>query len=332
MKEKLIDLHLHLDGSLSVASVRKLAAMQNIPVPEQDSRILEQLQVNENCKSLEDYLQKFSYALSFLQTAEAVEESVYILLEELKELGLIYAEIRFAPQLHREQGLIQEEVVQAALRGQKRSKLRSNLILCCMRGLDTHEENMETVRLAGKYLHRGVCALDLAGAEAPFPTHLYKKEFELAKTLQIPITIHAGEAAGPESIREALALGADRIGHGVRAAEDTCLLIELAEQGTTLELCPTSNLDTHVYEHMEEYPIRKLMEAGVRLTVNSDDMAVSGTNVKKELDLMRQIFNLSEAEILEIKKNAVSASFADEKTKKYMMEELENGICISCDL
>lgn len=322
MGEKLIDLHLHLDGSLSVASVRKLAAMQEIELPKDDGEILKQLQVDDNCKSLEEYLQKFSYALSFLQTAEAVEESVYMLLEELRELGLVYTEIRFAPQLHKEKGLTQREVVQAAIRGRDRASLRSNLILCCMRGADTHEENLETVAVAGEYLYQGVCGVDLAGDEAHFPAELYKEEFRLAKKLQIPITIHAGEADGPGSIWQALELGADRIGHGVRAIEDECLLAELAERKVALELCPTSNLDTHVYEKIEDYPIRRLLDAGVCVTINSDDMAVSGTNVKKELNLMKRVFNLSEKEVLEIKKNAVQSSFADEKIKTYILEGL----------
>lgn len=322
MGEKLIDLHLHLDGSLSVASVRKLAAMQGIELPKDDGEILKQLQVDDNCRSLEEYLQKFSYALSFLQTADAVEESVYTLLEELRELGLVYTEIRFAPQLHKEKGLTQREVVQAAIRGRDRASLRSNLILCCMRGADTHEENLETVAVAGEYLYQGVCGVDLAGDEAHFPAELYKEEFRLAKELQIPITIHAGEADGPGSIWQALELGADRIGHGVRAIEDNRLLAELAERKVALELCPTSNLDTHVYEKIEDYPIRRLLDAGVCVTINSDDMAVSGTNVKKELNLMRRVFDLSEKEVLEIKKNAVQSSFADEEIKTYILEEL----------
>lgn len=322
MGEKLIDLHLHLDGSLSVASVRKLASMQNIILPVDDDEILKQLQVDENCRSLEEYLQKFSYALSFLQTAEAIEESVYILLEELRGLGLVYAEIRFAPQLHKEKGLTQREVVQAAVRGRDRSSVRSNLILCCMRGEDTHEENLETVTIAGEYLDRGVCGVDLAGDEAHFSTELYLEEFRLAKKLQIPITIHAGEADGPKSIWQALELGADRIGHGVRAIEDECLLKKLAERKVALELCPTSNLDTHVYEKIEDYPIGRLLDAGVCVTINSDDMAVSGTDVKKELNLMRRVFGLSEEVILQIKRNAAESSFADEETKTYILEEL----------
>lgn len=322
MDERLIDLHLHLDGSLSVASVRKLAAMQGIKIPKDDREILKQLKVDENCSSLEEYLQKFSYALSFLQTAEAIEESVYTLLEELKALGLVYTEVRFAPQLHKEKGLTQREVVQAAIRGRDRSSLAANLILCCMRGADTHKENMETVAVTGEYLHRGVCGVDLAGDEAHFPAELHKEEFRLAKELQIPITIHAGEADGPESIWQALKLGADRIGHGVRAMEDDHLLKELAERKIALELCPTSNLDTHVYERIEDYPIRRLLDAGICVTINSDDMAVSGTDVKKELDLMRRVFDLSEKEMFEIKKNAVRSSFADEETKRYILEEL----------
>ncbi len=324
MNKTLIDLHLHLDGSLSVASIRKLAAMQNMELPAEDEAILERLRVNDSCTSLADYLKLFAYALSFLQTPEAVEESVYILLEELKELGLIYTEIRFAPQLHMEQGMTQDQVVGAAIRGMKRSELKANLILCCMRSADNHEVNLETIKVAAKYLNKGVCAVDLAGGEVHFPFDAFALEFNLAKELRVPSTIHAGESDGPDSVWLALSFGATRIGHGVRSIEDPELVKELAKRGTVLELCPTSNLDTHVFEKIEDYPLRQLMEAGVRVTINSDDMAVSDTDVKKELELVTRTFSLTEDEVYQLKVNAVDAAFADKETKAYLMKKLKS--------
>lgn len=323
--EKLIDLHLHLDGSLSAASVRRLAAMQGIAVPKEDEAILEKLQVNESCKSLQDYLELFAYALSFLQTKEAVEESVYMLLEELKALGMIYTEIRFAPQLHMEQGMTQEEVVKAAVRGLKRSSVQAGLILCCMRSAKNHQVNLETIQVAKKYLGKGVCGVDLAGGEVHFPFEAFCVEFDLARELGVPITIHAGEADGPESVWLALSFGAARIGHGVRSMEDPALVAELAKRGTVLELCPTSNLDTHVFEKIEDYPLRKFMEGGVRVTINSDDMTVSRTNVKKELELVRDTFFLTDEEVEQLKKNAILAAFASEETKEMLLKRLKEN-------
>ena len=309
MKNKFIDLHLHLDGSLSVASVRHLAAMQQMELPDSDEALTALLQVNKDCKSLTEYLKCFDFALSFLQTKEAIEESVATLLDECRQLDMQYVEVRFAPQLHLKNGLTQREVIQAAVKGQHRSTLPSGLILCCMRGENNHEQNMETIKLAAEFMDQGVCAVDIAGDEAHFPLENYTEEFALAKRLGVPFTIHAGEADGPESVWKALFFGATRIGHGVRSVEDPELLAELARRGTVLELCPTSNLNTCIFERIEDYPLRELLDTGVKVTINSDNMTVSATNVRKELELMKTVFALTEAEIQQLKQTAAEAVF-----------------------
>lgn len=306
-----IDLHLHLDGSLSLASVKELAAMQGIDIPEKDEELLDVLRVGRDCRDLNEYLEKFEFPLSLLQTAEAVETAFYNLKEELKAQGLAYAEIRFAPQLHTRKGLTQTEVVEAAVKGMRRSDLPAGLILCCMRGTENHGQNLETVRIAGKYLGRGVCAADLAGAEALYPTGDFGDLFVLAGTLGVPYTIHAGEADGPESIYAALELGARRIGHGVRSVEDPALLRRLAREGVTLELCPTSNLHTHIFERIEGYPLRKLMDAGVRVTINTDNMMVSGITLREEFQKLIDAFSLEESELETLLKNAEDAAFTE---------------------
>ena len=192
----LIDLHLHLDGSLSLESVRDLARMQNIQVEADDEQLLKLLQVGPDCKDLNEYLEKFAFPCSLLQKPEAITRSVENLRRELKEQGLLYAEIRFAPQLHLLQGLTQRQVVQAAVDGLKEEGVKANLILCCMRGDRNREENLETIRLTAEFLGKGVCAADLAGAEALFTTEMFVDIFALARELGIPYTIHAGEAAG----------------------------------------------------------------------------------------------------------------------------------------
>ena len=313
MAQKLVDLHLHLDGSLSVDIIRKLADVQQILLTESDAELQKKLQVEEGCTSLNEYLTKFDFPLTFLQTKEGIAESVFLLQEELKKEEISYAEIRFAPQLHLQKGLTQDEVVESAVKGLERSDLPAALILCCMRGGDVREQNMETVRMAGKYLGKGVCALDLAGAEALFPTEDYEREFVLAKELGIPFTIHAGEAAGPESVRRAVSFGAKRIGHGVRAHEDAELMKELAEKGIVLELCPTSNLNTAIFSDIKEYPLRKLMDAGVRVTINTDNRMVSNTTLEKEYILLKETFSLTQMEVETLMKNGVEASFCGVK-------------------
>ena len=322
----LIDLHLHLDGSLSLASVRDLAQLQNIAVEPDDEKLLNMLQVGPDCRDLNEYLEKFAFPCSLLQKSEAITRSVENLRRELKEQGLLYAEIRFAPQLHTLQGLTQHQVVEAAVKGLKADGVRANLILCCMRGDGNREENLETVRLTAEFLGKGVCAADLAGAEALFATGMFEDVFALARELGIPYTIHAGEAAGPESVYKALEFGALRLGHGVRSVEDPALLEHLAREGVTLELCPTSNLNTSIFPCIEAYPLIPLMEAGVRVTVNTDNTTVSGVSLRSEWEKVITAFHLTPEQIRSLQKNAAEAIFADAATKKWLLEKVTCGL------
>ncbi len=319
----LIDLHLHLDGSLSVKSVKELAALQNIEIPENEEELLKLLRINDDCRDLTEYLEKFAFPGKLLQTKEALSLSVYNLCEELKEQGLIHAEIRFAPQLHTHKGLSQTEVVEAAIEGLNKSDFSAGLILCCMRGNDNHEENLETVKIAKGFLEKGVVSVDIAGAEALFPTENFGDLFELARELEIPYTIHAGEADGPKSVWKALEYGTKRLGHGVRSLEDPELIEKIVAEGITLELCPTSNLHTCMFPCIEEYPLRKLMEAGVKITVNTDNMTVSNVTLDSEFKKLIAAFDLTDEEIKGFAKNSVNACFADEETKKILLEKIE---------
>ncbi len=293
---KYIDLHLHLDGSLSEESVKALCRMQNFEIPD---NLISLLKCPEECQDLNDYLRCFEFPLSLLQTEDAITYAVERL---CYETDYRYCEIRFAPQLHTHMGLSERRVIKAACKG-----LGENyrLILCCMRG----GNNEETVKLCADYIGKGVVALDLAGAEALYPTRDYKHLFEAANKMGIPYTIHAGEADGPVSIKDAINMGASRIGHGVRAIEDEAVLKLLADKKIPLEMCPTSNLNTRVICDIRDYPIKKYMDMGIIVTVNSDNMSVSNTDVKKELKLINNTFGIDEDILL---KNATKAAF--EKT------------------
>ena len=325
-KYALMDLHLHLDGSLSLDSVKELAMLQNIDIPNNDEVLREMLQVSEGCRDLNEYLEKFDFPCSLMQTAAGISMAVANLEAELAAQGLLYAEIRFAPQLHTLKGMTQREVVEAAVKGMGKSMLRSGLILCCMRGSDNREENIETVRVAKEFLGKGVVAADLAGAEALFPTENFAELFALANELGIPFTIHAGEADGPASVYKALEFGAKRIGHGVRSLEDAGLVQRLAAEGITLELCPTSNLNTSMFDSYAAYPLRELMEAAVKVTVNTDNMTVSNTTVAAELQHLKEALGLTEEELQRLVWNAAEASFADEATKQWMKQEIKKRL------
>ena len=320
----LVDLHLHLDGALSIYNCRKLAALQNIDIPEDDNVLRDMLMVSPDCRDLNEFLTKFEFPGRLLQTTEGIKNAVKNLQEELIEQGIIYAEIRFAPQLHLSKGLNQDEVVAAAIEGLKSSNLKSNLILCCMRNNNNHEENMETVRVAKKYLGQGVCAIDLAGAEGLFPTKDFEDIFNYAKELNIPFTIHAGEADGPSSVYDAIRFGAKRIGHGVRSIEDSNVVKLIVDKGITLEVCPTSNICTSIYENISDMPIKHFMNNGINITINTDDPTVCNTKLKDELKLVANSFNLTYDDIIKFQLNAINASFASQEIKDEIISIINN--------
>ncbi|MDO5381993.1 MAG: adenosine deaminase [Eubacteriales bacterium] len=320
----LLDLHIHLDGSISLDSYKKLAEIQGIKVELSDDELIKKLQVPEGCKDLNEYLDKFEFPLKVLQTKETISESVKCLIDEQTAGGVMYSEIRFAPQLHTNSGLTQEEVVEAAISGLKKSDIKMHkLILCCMRGDNNKEENLKTVEVAKKYLNKGVVAVDLAGAEGLFPTYDFKDVFEKATAYGIPLTVHAGEADGPESVDCAVRCGASRIGHGVRAWENDAVLQELIDGGIPLEMCPTSNLNTKLFNDISQYPLVDMYKKGVKVTVNTDNMTVSDTNIKKELKLLVHTFNIDDIMLKDILFNGVEASFADGDTKILMRKRIE---------
>ena len=318
-----LELHLHLDGSLSLASVRELAALQGTELPEDDAVLTEMLFAGEDCTDLNTFLEKFDLPVALLQSKEALQLATENLLREQKENGVIYAEVRFAPQLHTANGLSMEEAVQAVLEGMKHSDIYSNCILCCMRGEGNEQQNIETVRLAAEYLDKGVCAVDLAGAEGLYPTEDFDYIFALAKDLNVPFTIHAGEADGAESVKAAVGFSAKRIGHGVRSLESEEVIKLLQDNQVTLELCPTSNLRTGIYTDISEYPINTFRELGISVTVNTDDTSVAGTDIKSEFALLTDTFGFTKADIHELLYNSVNASFADVLVKEALKNKID---------
>ena len=317
----LVELHLHLDGALSIDNCKKVAKIQNIDIPT-DQEMRNMMVINSKCKDLNEFLTKFEFPTSLLQTTEGIKEAVKNLQEELIEQGIIYAEIRFAPQLHTRKGLTQEEVVKAAIEGLDSSSLRSNLILCCMRGSNNHDENIETVKLAKEYLNKGVCAIDLAGAEGLYPTKDFEDIFKYANELGIPFTIHAGEASGADSVYDAIRFGAKRIGHGVRSIEDPSLINLIKEKDITLEICPTSNICTSVYDKISDIPIKKFIDVGINITINTDDPVICNTTLKDEIDLVKNNFGLTNEDLVKLQLNAINASFASKEVKEEIIERI----------
>ena len=317
----MIDLHLHFDGSLPVKSVWEQAKKQGIALNAASVEELKKMMVCPvDCQSLNEYLEKFDLPLRVLQTKDGIRECMEDLIAELISEGMIYAEIRFAPQLHLQKGLTQEEVVQAAIAGVEAAtegqEIKVQLILCCMRGVDNDDANRETVEMTSKYLGKGVCACDLAGAEALFKTETFADLFSYAAELGVPYTIHAGEADGPKSIKDAISFGAKRLGHGVRAAEDAALVTELMENEITLECCPISNVQTKAVASIEVHPIKEFLYRGLKVTVNTDNRTVSQTTIAKEIQFLRDNIGLTVEEERQLYLNAAESAFLTKKERE----------------
>ena len=240
----------------------------------------------------------------------------------LKEDNVIYAEIRFAPMKHTKEGLTPDEVIESVLNGLKQVDIKTNLILCLMRG-DSFGDNLTVVNVALKYLGSGVCGLDLAGDESAYKTSDYKEFFEIAKDNDIPFTIHAGEASGIDSINEAINLGAKRIGHGIRCLEDKDTLKRIIDEEIVLEVCPTSNVHTGAVLKYEKHPIYNLYKKGVLVTINTDNRTVSDITLAKEYSNLIETFGILKDDFINMNKIAIKNSFLPSMEKADLLEKLE---------
>ena len=323
----MIDLHLHLDGSLSIEDFKYLASRQNYDLGED---FPSNLYVPQDCPSLEEYLTKFELPLKLLQSKEAIEYAAYSLTSRLAEMGYIYAEIRYAPLLHLQKGLTQLEVAKSALVGLEKAlkehpEFEANLILCCMRHAPK-ELNLETVEVAHQLKGTRVVAVDLAGAEKLHPSSYFKEVFALAKQYQLNITIHAGEATGSDEIMMALDNGATRIGHGVHRSLDEMTVNRVIKENICFEFCPTSNLQTKSLSTYKDVPLKQFVDRGIKVTINSDNMTVSNVTAISEMSIMKKTFNLSKEEVNTLLTTSIEHAFADEKVKQNLKEKLASRI------
>ncbi|TFE28576.1 adenosine deaminase [Cohnella luojiensis] len=323
-----VDLHIHLDGCVKPATLMRLADQRGIALPSNvESDLLPYVQVGEDCTNLTEYLTKFDFVLPFLQTGEALEQVAFEVVEQAAEHRIRYIEVRFAPQLHRKDGLSAGDsihhVIEGLKRGEARFGVKARVIAICMRNHSV-AANMEVIEAASHYLGHGLVAVDLAGDETTYPASLFREVFALARTLGIPVTIHAGEAAGPENIEEAvLHLGASRIGHGVRLKESASVMSMIRELRIPLELCPTSNIQTKAVNGWDAYPIREYYDQGILFTVNTDNPGVSGTDITKEYRVIAEKFGFTLVEITTLILNGVEASFLESNEKADLKRDFE---------
>ncbi|WP_022835830.1 adenosine deaminase [Salisaeta longa] len=323
------ELHCHLDGSLRLPTMldiaRREGKMSVLPADTEDG-LREILRAIDDSETLEAYLAWFRYTIPLMQTAEALERVAYELAEDNAQENVRYLEVRFGPILHTEEGLSLEDVTDAVLAGLARAErdydLTTSLIVCGLR--DRYESaSMRQAELAAAYRHRGVVAFDLAGGEAGNPPKGHLHAFYKARNALLNLTLHAGESWGPDSIRQALFYcGAHRIGHGITLREDPELMQYFADHRIPLEICPTSNVQTHVVPSYEAHPINTYVKANVPVTVNTDNRLFSRTSVTDELLRVHQRCGITANALREIALNGFRYAFLPIDEKEALLDDV----------
>jgi adenosine deaminase len=310
------ELHLHLDGSVRPETILELGAEYGVPMPRTDPVSLRDYMHVRDATDLVDYLGRFEITLSVMQTAEALERVAYELASDLADENVAYAEVRFSPALNTRLGLSYGDTVDAVLRGLDRARaatgIRTGIIICAIRSLPP-ETSVALAEVAGEYRDRGVVGFDLAGAELGFPASAHAEAFRVAHDLGLRATVHAGEAAGPESIRDALdTCRADRIGHGTRLFQDEGLLREVRDARIPIEICLTSNVQTRAVERFESHPLRRYFDEGLVVTLNTDNRLMSHTTLTEEYLRAHLHLGLSITDLGRIAKMSFDSAFTRE--------------------
>lgn len=323
-----VELHVHLDGSLRWETVQELAATvpPEAALPPCDD--LRHAVVPKGRRPLEAYLAAFDYTVPLLQTPAALERAAYELCADAAAENVLYIEPRFAPLLHTRLELKPRDVVTAVLAGLHRATeefgIETGLLLTALKQEST-EHSIETVQLAAQFRREGVVGFDLAGPERLFPPLKHRKAVEFAHDAGLRVTIHAGEGCCPEQIREALDLGANRIGHGVHLFHAPRTERRVAELGIPLEMCPTSNLQVSGFiRSYAEHPIQRYLELGIPVTVNTDNRLMSQIDLTHEFASMARAFSWTRDTLHALTTNAIRAAFLPEE-RKLALEERVNA-------
>jgi adenosine deaminase len=282
------ELHCHLDGSLRPGTMLELAREYGVVMPRRDADSLRDFMVVRDARSLEDYLQRFETTLAVMQTEESIERIAYELAEDASREGVWYLETRFAPVLNTRRELSLDEAVEAAVRGLARAErdhgIIGRVIVCGLRNFPP-AVSLELAELAIAYRGRGVVGFDLAGGELGNPASRHVEAFRLAHEHALPCTCHAGEGNGAASVAEAVHVcGAQRIGHATRLIEDPELTGWVAGRRIPLEICLTSNIQTHAAVSYDTHPMRAYFDRGMPVVLNTDNRLMSGTTLTDEYE------------------------------------------------
>ena len=316
------ELHTHLDGSLRPTTLLDLAEAVGVRLPAPTAPALADAMLVRHARNLNEYLERYVVTVSVMRSAAALTRIARELVEDAAAESIRYLEVRFCPALHGpEVGL--EETIEAVLEGlaagERETGTIARLIACGLRTLPP-ATSLAIARAAMQFADRGLVAFDLAGAEAGHPAEAHAEAFRAARSGGLRITCHAGEAAGPESIRAALtACGAERIGHGVRLRDDPALEADVAARGIALEMCLTSNVHTHAVARIEEHPVRRYFDLGIPVTLNTDSRLMDRITLADEYWKAHTALGFTAPELARVARNAFGHAFLPDDERRRLL-------------
>ena len=324
------ELHCHLDGSVRPATLLELAREYGVTLPRNDTQSLRDYMRVTDARNLEDYLGRFDVTLSVMQTADAIERIAYELAEDAAADGVRYLEVRFAPILNVRRGLELGETIEATLRGLERAAAQdgivSRLIVCALRAMES-DVSRELATLAIAYRGRGVVGFDLAGGERGHPASTHAAAFRLAREHDLACTCHAGEGDDAESVRQAVHVcGANRIGHATRLIEDESLTQYVNDRRIPLEICLTSNVQTHATASYSTHPLREYYDRGMHVVLNTDNRLMSDTTLTDEYEAAAMHLDFTFAELCDIARNGFAAAFLPWQERRRLLVDVDRQI------
>ena len=307
------ELHTHLDSSLRPETMIELAREVGFELPTRDPAALRRFMRADDAANLEDYLKRFEYTIPLLQSAEAIERVSHEMVEDAARDNVRYLEVRYCPHLSQRQGMTLDEVMQAELRGLARGErdfgVVARVINCSLRHYDP-SVSVEIAECSVAFRDQGVVAFDLAGGEAGRPAGNHRAAFDVAAQGLLGVTVHAGEAAGAESIAEAVHLcHADRIGHGTRLYESPELRDYIRDRRILIEANITSNVQTRAVRRASEHPVRGYFDAGLNVTLCTDGWLMAGVSLSDEYWLAHTDLGFSREEIDQLILNGFAGAF-----------------------
>jgi aminodeoxyfutalosine deaminase len=330
------ELHLHLEGSVDPATVAELSRRYNTPLPTENNRydvagsgdVLTEDDVRRlySYKDFNGFLMAFKSVTERLRSAEDYELVTYRLMQKLRQQNVVHAEVYVSVGVIRWRGQPVEPIFEGMERGRERGQRDFGVSLLWMFDAVRHfgpEAAAEVFNLAARLRERNVVGIGIGGDEARGPAEGFRDLFKKAADNGLRLTAHAGETTGPESVWGAINIGAERIGHGLSAANDPELMEVMAQKQVPVEMCITSNLRTGACKELQEHPVKKFFDEGLMITLSTDDPAMFQTSLNKEFEIARQEFSFTEDHLRELARNSIEASFLPVEKKLRFMQQID---------